>query len=256
MAFRHPLLIPLLTTLCLLLVGCGTTGLRTKAAKPSSTPGSADDWAIMNGASAKTRLLQLAEREWEFFGRQTVVITADQESIPHVGIWEDEDDARSDRINGYWQAVGEPELTGRNCDQAWSAAFIIWLMRFAGVPENRFPSAISHRVYISQFLAETPNPLFVPHTLGEYLPKPADLICAIRENSVSLTPGQLPTPADLEQAKLHCDIVVEIDGRSLQAIGGNVRNSVSRTYLELSPQGQLQPTPRRPWFLILENRLK
>lgn len=248
MAWRLPASKSLLAALCLALAGC--------ASNRHQTPPAPDTAAALDGLATKAELLRLAEQEWEFFGRQTVVIAGEQESIPHVGIWEDEDDARSDRINRYWQAAGEPDLTGRNCDQAWSAAFIVWLVRSAGIPEDRFPPAISHRIYIAQFLAETPDPLFVPHTLGEYPPKPADLICAVREHSVSLAPEKLPAPADLAQAKLHCDLVVASDGHSLQAIGGNVRNSVSKTSLELSPQGKLLPTPRRPWFLILENRLK
>mgnify|MGYP001768040970 CR=1 FL=1 len=43
--------------------------------------------------------------------------------------------------------------------------------------------------------------------------------------------------------------------QSYQIVGGNVRNSVSRSTLELDAQGRLQAVPRRPWFLILENRL-
>nr|WP_295608797.1 hypothetical protein [uncultured Lamprocystis sp.] len=41
----------------------------------------------------------------------------------------------------------------------------------------------------------------------------------------------------------------------MDVIGGNVRNSVSKTTLELDSQGRLQPVRRRPWFLIMENRL-
>jgi hypothetical protein len=48
---------------------------------------------------------------------------------------------------------------------------------------------------------------------------------------------------------------VETKGQTLQAIGGNVRNSVSKTILTLSPEGYLQFTSHRPWFLIIENRL-
>jgi hypothetical protein len=54
---------------------------------------------------------------------------------------------------------------------------------------------------------------------------------------------------------LACDIVVETKGQTLQAIGGNVRNSVSKTILTLSAEGYLQITSHRPWFLIIENRL-
>jgi hypothetical protein len=240
---------------CLMLAGCGTAVVPAKSAATPQAQSAAEAPAAL-GLSARARLLQHAVNEWRFFGRQTVVIRADRESIPHVGIWEDEDEARSERIHQYWQAAGEPGLSGSDCDQAWSAAFIVWLMRAAGVPESVFPSTISHRDYVARFLGEAPDPPFLPHTIGAYRPQPADLICAIRGNSVSLDGDELPRPADLANAKLHCDIVVESRGRSLQAIGGNVRNSVSRTDLALSPQGHLQPTPRRPWFLILENRLK
>jgi hypothetical protein len=41
----------------------------------------------------------------------------------------------------------------------------------------------------------------------------------------------------------------------LEAIGSNVRSSVSRSLLELDGEGHLQPVPRRPWFLVLEDRL-
>ncbi len=44
-------------------------------------------------------------------------------------------------------------------------------------------------------------------------------------------------------------------GQTLEVIGGNVRNSVSKSTLELDGEGHLRAMPRRPWFLILQNRL-
>jgi hypothetical protein len=44
-------------------------------------------------------------------------------------------------------------------------------------------------------------------------------------------------------------------GNILAAVGGNVRNSVSKSLFTLTSQGRLQPTERRPWFVVLENRL-
>jgi hypothetical protein len=49
--------------------------------------------------------------------------------------------------------------------------------------------------------------------------------------------------------------VVRKSGQTLEVIGGNVRNSVSKSTLELDGAGRLRAVPRRPWFLILENRL-
>ncbi len=201
--------------------------------------------------------MEAAAGEWIYFGQQKVVFEQDEESIPHVGIWEDEDPAHIGRVNDYWRAVGIAGLTGRDCAQPWSAAFISWLMQAAGVPETLFPPAKSHRGYLIHFLSmgQSPEAIFVPHTLRSYKPKPGDLICAHREAGFPDEDEQLPQPEALASAKLHCDIVVEIGGRTLQAIGGNVRNSVSRSILTLTPEGYLQPAHHRHWFLVIENRL-
>ena len=47
----------------------------------------------------KERLLRLALQEWDYFGRQQVIYRDTEESIPHVGVWEDDDLARSKRVN-------------------------------------------------------------------------------------------------------------------------------------------------------------
>ncbi|HWP01017.1 MAG TPA: DUF2272 domain-containing protein [Methylococcus sp.] len=203
------------------------------------------------------RILALARSEWHYFGSQTVVYREDEESIPHVGIWEDDDESHVLRVNGYWRAVGKPGLSGSDCQQPWSAAFISWVMKTAGVPEMLFPSASAHWVYLSKIIRDTDGPYtaFVPRSIHDYSPRPGDLICANREH-YSLP--SITQPLDsylLENAKLHCDIVVERNGSVLEAIGGNVRNSVSKSILTLDAEGHLRPTRQRPWFLVLENRL-
>ncbi|MFM1920055.1 MAG: hypothetical protein RLZZ303_1689, partial [Candidatus Hydrogenedentota bacterium] len=44
-------------------------------------------------------------------------------------------------------------------------------------------------------------------------------------------------------------------GKQLEAIGGNVRNSVSKVSIAVDSKGRLKSVPRRPWFMILRNRL-
>ena len=70
----------------------------------------------------------------------------------------------------------------------------------------------------------------------------------------AILPGET-SPETFRGTNTHCDLVVSKDGRLLDAIGGNVRNSVSRVTLELDGDGRLQAVPRRTWFLILQNRL-
>ena len=245
--------------LLLALAACGSAPrLPEPPAEPAraeEAPPAADNSESLPVGSSKYRIVEAAKAEWDYFGRQEVVYEGDEESIPRVGIWEDEHDSHSERINHYWRAVGKNRLSGKDCTQPWSAAFISWIMQAAGVPKPLFPPSGAHRSYLDRFLASAHRPYaaWKPHTLQEYRPRPGDLICAHRGTS---RPGEatreLPTTLN---ARLHCDIVVGIKGQTLQAIGGNVRNSVSKSILTLSPDGYLQPTSRRPWFLIVENRL-
>ena len=237
---------PLLIVLFLALAGCGSTP--EKPVQPEEQPKTqkTQPRAVRSKSlpvhSRKYKIVKIANNEWLYFGQQKVVIDEDEESIPHVGIWEDDDYSHSNRINQYWRAVGVSRLSGKDCKEPWSAAFISWIMQAAGVPEYLFPPASAHRSYLNHFLANAHNPgaVLIPHTIQEYKPKPGDLICANRGRS---TPAKvIEVLPDSLNAKLHCDIVVETKGQTLQAIGGNVRNSVSKTILTLSPKGYLQFT--------------
>jgi len=249
----------MLIVLLLALVGCGSAP--KKPAQPEEQPKAqetkprADSSELLPVHSRKYKIVKAANIEWIYFGQQKVVIDGNNESIPHVGIWEDDDYRHSDRINQYWRAVGKYRLSGNDCKEPWSAAFISWIMQAAGVPKFQFPPASAHRSYLNHFLANAYNPYaaLIPHNIQEYKPKPGDLICANRSKGKSTEViKELPNSLN---SRLHCDIVVETKGQTLQAIGGNVRNSVSKTILTLSPEGYLQFTSHRPWFLIIENRL-
>jgi hypothetical protein len=86
--------------------------------------------------SWRYKITEVAKSEWQYFDRQLVVIDGYDESIPHVGIWEDDEDSHSDRINQYWRAVGKSRLSGYDCKQPWSAAFISWIMQTVGGCQN------------------------------------------------------------------------------------------------------------------------
>ncbi len=240
----------------LALAGCASTvkkpTVSTVPIVETAAPKSASEVPV---DSWKYKIIEAANEEWIFFGQQKVIIEQNEESIPHVGAWEDDDWAHIERVSDYWRAVGMSKLSGKDCKEPWSAAFISWVMRAAGVPKSLFPPAPSHRDYLSHFLAvgQNPDAVFIPHTIQEYKPRPGDMICANRGAGYF---GEVVEELPLSlNAKLHCDIVVQTDARFLYAIGGNVRNSVSKSILTLSSDGHLQLTRHRPWFLIIENRL-
>jgi len=205
----------------------------------------------------KRAIISRAKREWEFFGRQTVVMKGSKESIPNVGAWEDDGSKYSRRVNDYWRAVGKPRIDGMDCRQPWSAAFMGWVMGGAGVPESQFPRVPAHWIYLSRMIREAayPGRYFVPRRISDYSPNQGDLICAYRSGSHPRSSDGYTSAWGLQGTPTHCDLVVRKDDRILEAIGGNVRNSVSKVTLELDSAGRLQSVPRRPWFLILENRL-
>lgn len=205
----------------------------------------------------KKAMITRATREWELFGRQTVVFQGSEESIPHVGAWEDDDARYSSRVNAYWRAVGKPGVDGMDCQEPWSAAFMSWVMQGSGVPESQFPRAPAHWIYLASLIDQAPYPgrWFVPRRVADYSPNPGDLVCASRAGSRPPMAGGYTSAVGVTGIKAHCDLVVEKNGNTLEVIGGNVRNSVSRSTLELDGKGRLQAVPRRPWFLVLENRL-
>lgn len=198
-----------------------------------------------------------ATREWEYFGRQTVVMHGSKESIPNVGAWEDDDGRYSNRVNSYWRAVGKPRIDGYDCRQPWSAAFMSWIMGRAGVSVEQFRRAPAHWIYLASMIEDAGHAgrYFVPRRIGDYSPAPGDLICAYRGRTRPPGNDGYTSARGLRSTPTHCDLVVGKNGSRLEAIGGNVRNSVSKVTLELDARGRLQAVPRRPWFLILENRL-
>jgi hypothetical protein len=225
--------------------GAGTWAGRSLGAAPSPQPG------------IKRAIVARAQREWEFFGRQTVILRGSEESIPHVGSWEDDGRVYSDRVNSYWRAVGKPGLNGMDCREPWSAAFISWVMENSGVPASQFRPAGAHWVYLADAIDQSPYPgrWFVPRRVMDYSPEPGDLVCASRGFTRPETFNGYVSPSMLAGYNTHCDLVVAKSGQTLDVIGGNVRNSVSRTNVELDGEGHLKPVPRRPWFVILQNRL-
>lgn len=256
----HPSTIRLtiLTTLIVMLAGCAGS---KESSKKSPMPIEQADAgkARKKGSNSRVEVLRkVAEGEWELFGRQVVRLDDQGESMPHVGHWEDDGDPWSSRVNGYWRSVGKPSLDGFDCKQPWSAAFITWLMRESGVSSLEFPGSDAHWNYIRYFAdpANQTVAAYQPHRINQYSPKTGDLICATRG-----THGFIPVYDDQDartvlmgHAKLHCDLVVEVNGSQLASIGGNVRNSVSKTQLTLDGKGHLRPSEQRPWFVVLENR--
>ena len=196
----------------------------------------------------KATILALARGEWETFGKQRVYWEDGVQVIKPVGLWED-DRLGSERVAEYWRVL-DPDsgLSGYDCDDPWSAAFISWVMIRSGVDPAQFTRSAAHRDYLQTIIAHTDDPEFKlkARLPADYAPRPGDIICRGRGRHRDLT-AYRDLPAD---AELHCDLVATNANGKLESIGGNVRQSVSLSEREVDSAGKLPP----PWFVVIENR--
>jgi hypothetical protein len=141
----------------------------------------------------------------------------------------------SKRVAEYWKnGLGIDKLNGCNTDQPWSAAFICWCMRQAGMALTDFPFASGHHAYIRWAVNNTKNAKigksYYGRRLDEYAPRPGDLIAQWRKPKKS-SPDPKITFDEQPDAfyASHCDIVVAVIETAVIAVGGNVGNRVKTT---------------------------
>ena len=177
----------------------------------------------------------IATGEWTARGQQTYDINGHATKIGHK---EGED--------GYYQKVGVycvdganiHGIDGRNHDFPWSAVFISWVMKQGGAGD-RFRYSSQHSVYIYQairdLLAARDAAGFWCYRLNEVKPAPGDLVCWGRQAGIDYDHQNNGDYAG------HADIVVSVGAASIDIIGGNVGDSVTRRTLPLNAQGFLTP---------------
>ena len=155
------------------------------------------------------------------------------------------------------EMLREAALRGAILDTPWSAAFISYVIKQAGVGDDAFRFSNAHRVYIyDAFAASVAEPsnaagnrLYRTCPLTTTRPRPGDMICQQRE----------PTLADMSDVavrerireeiaggsdtrsirRTHCELVAYIDAgaRKVYTIGGNVNQAVTARKLNLRGRG-------------------
>lgn len=237
----------------LFLTACGTT-LPPRDEPPIAYP-----------PELRSRLVELALREWQAFGGGITDFRG-REQLELQAALPENDPRVFHLIQGYWNAVREERsdwphyvLEQRAAfrvdpgdswrELPWSAAFISYLMRTAGVDRADFAWSAAHSFYLDHALRSHrrwgDRTLYVPHDLEDHRPLPGDLLCQDR----SRPPGRrLAKVAERlrEMGRfraMHCDLVVASHFGRLSLIGGNLKNSVRLIYLPLDPDGHV---PRWP----------
>jgi hypothetical protein len=163
------------------------------------------------------------------------------------------------------EILREAALRAAIIDTPWSAAFVSYVIRQAGVAGNAFTFANAHRVYIYDAFAtsaaelnnEAGDRLYRACPLTATRPRVGDLICFQREPALADATdkavrerirAELDSGAEARSVRrTHCEVVVYIDApaRKMYAIGGNVEQSVTVKKLNLRTRGLKFSAPQK-----------
>jgi hypothetical protein len=188
-------------------------------------------------------------QEWSYFGGTTRVRGR---SVRRGH--QETDKGYYQRVGDYWRFGTGLRRTGLDTDDPWSATFISYVMRKAGVTDRDFRRAAAHARYIhfaiQNRLGHKHGAVFHGWRLTEYRPKEGDLVCYSRAGSGITFDKAIKRDA----YKSHSDIVVCVRPGEIGVIGGNVGDSVTLKFLTTTAGGYLNDRTES-WFAVLENRL-
>lgn len=142
-------------------------------------------------------------------------------------------------LKDYWVS-GTGSDYGYTNSLAWSAAFISWVIKKAGGGNNfRYSGAhTTYTYYAKQNRIQNNASPFKAFRITEKRPEPGDIIVQNRGTSTFTYDNVQP-----DLSGTHGDIVVSVSGNSIQVIGGNLSNSVSRNPYYLNANGFLNSAP-------------
>ena len=201
-------------------------------------------------SDVRRRIVDTAVQEWAYFGfgvDDQARVEPSTQPMPRgafARLSASESARLASTIAGYWAATPDSdwilqrqnanwntEGSGARWRDAWSAAFISWVMCESCLGSNdQFRRAIAHHTYIDQAIraadGRDAEAVYTAHDPGEAAIEPGDMLCrGSRPNYRSLAERRAQLGAG---ARTHCDIVVKVDAEAqkIMVIGGNVRSSV------------------------------
>ncbi|VWX59305.1 conserved hypothetical protein [Burkholderiales bacterium 8X] len=171
-------------------------------------------------------------------------------------------------------------------DTPWSAAFVSWLAKEAGLGDSEFTVSEAHADYAGaawQASVQEAGGQATPYALracdlARNTPRVGDLVCHARAAAAGLDDFEklgavlAERRAGGQALAMHCDVVVQTDAGGIEAIGGNVAQAVTRRRLQFAPGTRLldpsyrssgcldaagcvdRGVSRQPWSLLLQWR--
>ena len=132
-------------------------------------------------------------------------------------------------------------------DNAWSAAFLSWVMRQAALPG--FRASPSHIGYVRDAYLRPEASAYRFTDPRNAKPAVGDMLCYVRhEGRTYGHEGLRSVAANGEGLDMHCDVVVAVNPRNdstAYLIGGNVQQNVTMRMLPLNRNGNFWNLPQR-----------
>jgi hypothetical protein len=232
--------LPALLLLALLVASCGGGGSTGYADRPPSD-----------------RVAYTAWQEWTRFGRSTVVYGGHAGGYVNRSGVSERSEPLASKIGDYWTTCGHPTWNGRS-SKPWSGAFVAWVMAHSGIPASEFPRDARHGAYLAALYDNehrSRRPAFVLHSPYDYSPKAGDLVCTGSSGPVWAHASSRTARRRLDSSASHCDVVTDVRGGYVQAVGGNVKNSVSMSLYPVNSRGRLTAVPGKTWFVVVEKKV-
>jgi hypothetical protein len=203
------------------------------------------------------RVAYTAWQEWTRFGRSTVVYGGQANGyVNRTGVTERSEPLAS-KIGDYWGSCGHPGWNGRTSSRPWSGAFVTWTMVNSGISAAQFPRDGRHGGYLAALYDRQRNGgrAFALYAPNEYSPKPGDLVCTGSAGPTWRHADSRTARRRIDSTANHCDIVTDVRGGYLHAIGGNVKDSVTMSLYPVDSRGRLRPVSGKTWFMVVEKRV-
>lgn len=174
--------------------------------------------------------------------RKDVISNANKELLAWNGYVENDLEVKEDLLR-YWESVGyyytdaeynsdDPYTPPEN---AWSAAFVSSVMKDSGAGDS-FDYSASHAAYLiyaRDNRLNYPDEPFKAYKTNEVTPEVGDIVCKNRAG------GDASYDDIAVGDPLHCDIITEVGWFSVDAIGGNLSDTVKEVSYDLDSEGKL-----------------
>jgi hypothetical protein len=161
------------------------------------------------------------------------------------------------RVLTYWrEGLKSGSVTNRadviSRDHPWSAAFLAYVMKKAGVGDQ-FPSAASHSGSIKEAIynrqhAVTPSHL-IGHRVSDYAPRPGDLLCATRSWATGQVNYDNANRFDFFPSR--CELVISASSGQILTIGGDLMDAVTLHTIK-AIKGRVAPESAEDWLVAIE----